>query len=101
MRVVKPSRIADFRAYPKARWGLSRWLELVEAHVWGSLQEMRRVFPTADGVVVESGRVVTVFNIGGNDYRLVTAIHYNTGIVYVMLFMTHAEYDKNAWKEQL
>jgi len=37
----------------------------------------------------------------GNDYRLITAIHYNTGMVYVMLFLTHAEYDKQAWKERL
>jgi mRNA interferase HigB len=102
MRVVKPSRIRGFQdAFPKAAAGLGRWLELVEQNNWGSIQQLRRVFPAADAVRVQSGRTVTVFNIGGNDYRLITAIHYNTRIVYTMLFLTHAEYDKAAWKERL
>jgi mRNA interferase HigB len=102
VRVVKPSRIREYQdAYPKASSSLGRWLELVEMHSWSNLQELRRVFRSADAVTVASGRTVTVFNIGGNDYRLITAIHYNTGVIYVMLFMTHAEYDKDAWKESL
>jgi mRNA interferase HigB len=102
MRVVKPARIRRFQdAHPRAAVGLGRWLELVEAHDWTSIQQVRRVFPAADAVVVKSRRTVTVFNIGGNDYRLITAIHYNTRIVYVMLFMTHAEYDKDTWKDRL
>ena len=102
MRIIKPSRVREFQvAHPRAATSLSRWLELVESHEWKSLQELRRVFPNADGVTVESGRTVTVFNITGNAYRLITAIHYNTGILYVMLFMTHAEYDKHSWKDHL
>ena len=73
----------------------------MERHDWTNIQQLRRVLPTADAVTVQSGRVVTVFNIGGNDYRLITAIHYNTRIVYTMLFLTHAKYDKEAWKEIL
>jgi mRNA interferase HigB len=42
--------------------------------------------------------VVTVFNIKGIRYRLVTAVHYNTRLVYVLRFLTHAEYDKDDWK---
>ncbi len=102
MRVVKPSRIREFQdAYPKARAPLGRWLELMEQNDWGSIQQLRRVFPAADAATVQSGRTVTIFNICGNDYRLITAIHYNTRLVYTMLFLTHAEYDKNAWKERL
>ncbi|MEI7766899.1 MAG: type II toxin-antitoxin system HigB family toxin [Phycisphaerae bacterium] len=102
MRVIKPSRIRDFQdMYPKAATGLARWLDLVEHNDWTSIQQLRRVFPSADAVTVPSGRTVTVFNIGGNDFRLITAIHYNSRIVYTMLFMTHAEYDKDAWKERL
>jgi mRNA interferase HigB len=58
-------------------------------------------FPHADQVTVASKRTVTVFNIGGNNYRLITAIHYNTKIVYILRFLTHAEYDKDAWKKAL
>jgi len=102
MRVIKSKRIREYQiAYPKATANLGRWLEQVETHDWANIQQLRRVFPSADSVTVASGRTVTIFNICRNDYRLITAIHYNTRIVYVLLFMTHADYDKNAWKETL
>lgn len=41
---------------------------------------------------------MTVFNIGGNKWRLVTVIHYNTERVYILPIMTHAEYSKGAWR---
>ena len=74
---------------------------MTEGAEWRSLEDVRRDFPTADGVSVKSGRVATVFNIRGNKYRLVTAIHYNRGVVYVMRFYTHAEYDRDRWKDTL
>ena len=52
-------------------------------------------------VAVASGRTVVVFNVRGNRYRLVTAIHYNRQIIYTLRFMTHAEYSKNRWKDTL
>lgn len=68
---------------------------------WRNLVDVRRAFPHADAVAVGSGRTVVVFNIAGNNYRLITAIHYNTQLVYALRFLTHAEYDKGAWKDQL
>jgi mRNA interferase HigB len=85
------------RPKPHFRRG-GRWPEKAR---WASLQDVRKDFATADGVTVDSGRVVTVFNISGNNFRLITAIHYNTGAVYVMRFYTHPEYDKGAWKKTL
>jgi mRNA interferase HigB len=52
------------------------------------------VFPHADQV----GKL-TVFNIGGNKYRLIAAILFNRGKVYVRHLLTHAEYDQGKWKE--
>jgi mRNA interferase HigB len=49
---------------------------------------------------VRSGNTVTVFNIGGNKWRLIAAIHYNTKIVYILSVMTHEEYDVDKWKEK-
>lgn len=54
-----------------------------------------------DGIVVASGRVVTVFNIRKNRYRLVTAIHYRGERVYLLRFYTHSDYDDGDWKDQL
>jgi mRNA interferase HigB len=52
-------------------------------------------------VRVASGNPVVVFNVCGNHFRLVCAIHYNNGKVFLLRFLTHAEYDKNRWKDEL
>jgi mRNA interferase HigB len=62
---------------------------------------VRRSFRSADEVTVASGRTVVIFNIGGNRFRLITAIHYNRGKVFELRFMTHAEYSKDRWKDDL
>jgi ribosomal protein L2 len=66
----------------------------MKCHNFTSLAEVRTVFPTADKV----GKF-TVFNIGGNKARLITALHYNRHKVYIRAVLTHAEYDQNRWKE--
>ena len=43
---------------------------------------------------------LTVFDIGGNKYRLIASIHYNVGQVYILDVLTHAEYDRNRWKRK-
>jgi mRNA interferase HigB len=102
MRIIKPATLKDWAVrHPDAAGGLEKWMTLVEEADWRNFIEMRAVFSSADEVTVESGRRVVVFNIGGNKYRLIAAVHYNTQIVYTMLFMTHAEYDKDKWKKVL
>ena len=59
-----------------------------------SFSELRLIFPSADQV----GKL-TVFNIGGNKVRLVTAIHYNRKKIYVRAVLTHTEYDENRWRK--
>jgi mRNA interferase HigB len=44
---------------------------------------------------------MTVFNICGNKYRLIAAIHYNRQRAYVLRLLRHAEYSKNLWKDRL
>ena len=52
-------------------------------------------------VLVVSGRSVVVFNIAHNRYRLITAVHFNTRIVFTLMILTHKEYDRDTWKAQL
>lgn len=65
---------------------------------WRSIGDVRRTYPHADAAAVASGAVVTIFNIKGNAYRLIIAIHYNSAIVFIRDFMTHAECGKGRWK---
>ena len=102
MRVIKPATVRYWmREHPKAKPGLEWWLETIRHGSWGSLADLRRTFPSAEAVRVASGRRVIVFNIGGNSYRLMAALHFNTGQAYALAFMTHSEYSKDRWKDTL
>ena len=77
------------------------WLKVARDADWKNLHQVRQAYRSADGVTVGSGHVVTVFNIGGNKYRLIVAINYRWAMVYVLRFLTHAEYNKDKWKAEL
>lgn len=87
--------------HPDAAESLAAWLKNASNATWRNLGEVRQMYPHSDPVGVGSGRTVVVFNIRGNRYRLVTAIHYNRQLIYTLKFMTHAEYSKNRWKDTL
>ena len=87
------------------RKALDQWLHVTESASWTNLMDVRRTFPSADGVVIKSSGsiqiVATVFNIKGNEYRLITAINYSAATVLVLEILTHAEYDKGQWKDRI
>ena len=87
--------------HARAASSLRQWVKVVTAVRWDSFAALRRTFPAADLVTVRSGKKVVVFNIGGNEFRLLTAVHFNTGMVFALRFLTHAEYSKDRWKETL
>jgi mRNA interferase HigB len=102
MRIIKRATLAAFwERNPQARSGLLYWHKLAAKARWTCLQDVRATFPHADGVPVASGRNVVVFNVAGNKYRLITAIHYNRQLAFTLMVLTHAEYDKEKWKETL
>ncbi len=102
MRIVKRATlVAYWRRNPQAEAGLLYWHRLARKARWTCLQDVRATFPHADAVSVASGRTVVVFNIGGNKYRLITAIHYNRQLAFTLMILTHAEYDRAGWKDVL
>jgi mRNA interferase HigB len=82
---------------PLRMW-LEAWVIRVAGADWTSIKDVRRDYPSADGVPLASGLVVTVFNVKGNEFRLLTWIDYPARIVEVLEVCTHAEYSKNLWK---
>lgn len=102
MRLITWRRLEQWGdEYPDVRTWLAAWGVAALVADWGSLDDVRTVYPHADEVVVESRKPVTIFNVKGNRYRMISAIHYNTACVYTMRFMTHAEYCKDRWKGTL
>jgi mRNA interferase HigB len=102
MRIIKTSALRKFwEAHPEAEASLRTWIGQTKAAQWRHFPDVRRTFSNADLVVVTSGRPVIVFNISHNRYRLIAAAHFNTRIVYTLMVLTHKEYDRDRWKEQL
>lgn len=102
MRIIKEPTLQHFAArFPQAAEWLEAWRKNIRAASWKNLVDVRRVYPSADAVKVESGRTVVIFNVCGNKYRLIVALHYRSGIVYTLRFLTHAEYSKDQWKSEL
>ena len=91
MRVITRTRLLEFaEKQPEADEPLDRWHRIMKRHNFKSFSELRQIYPSADKV----GKL-TLFNIGGNKYRLIVAIHYNRKIIYIRYILTHKEYDKN------
>jgi len=101
MRIITLKRlVASAAKHAALRPKVEFWYSVAKAARWRTLAETRASFRHADQVTVESGRTVTVFNLG-DAYRLITAIHYNKERIYILRVLTHAEYDKGTWKDTL
>ncbi len=95
MRVITRKRLHEFAdRHPDARPSLEHWFRLMKAGKFQDFSEPRGTFPHADLV----GPLV-VFNIGGIKARLIAAVHFNRGKIYIRGILTHGEYDKGGWKK--
>ena len=91
MRVIAVSHLRAFwERRAEAEQPLRAWVKAVGAARWKRPSDITTQFTTAS--VLKSRRVV--FNIKGNDYRLVVAVAYRFGAVYVKFIGTHGEYDR-------
>jgi mRNA interferase HigB len=95
MHVISRRKLREFwEVYPEAESALDAWYRAMKRGRFTDFVNLKQSFGSADYV-----NDLVVFNIGGNKYRLIAAMHYNTGEVYVRYVLTHAEYDKGNWKE--
>lgn len=95
MHIITRKRLLEFsEEHPEADQPLDRWYRIVKRMNFESFSDLRKTFPSADQV----GRL-TVFNIGGNKFRLITFIVYARRRIYIRDILTHKEYDKGKWKE--
>lgn len=93
MRVIAVSNLKAFWEIPQQRDSeepLKAWLEEAKKANWTTPQEIKDQYGSASFV----GNNRVVFNIKGNDYRLIVAIAYRLQVVYVKFIGTHTEYDK-------
>ena len=94
MRIISRSTLRKFwEKHSNAQPELLLWCDRISKAEFQTFNDLRQVFPSADLV----GNF-TVFNIAGNNYRLITYIDYEYQIIFIRAVLTHAEYDKENWK---
>lgn len=90
MRVIsRPALIEFAKIHPPAAGPLNEWFKKMQQATCQNLNELKQIFNSVDYV----GNDRYIFNIGGNNYRLLVMIHFRIGFVYIRGVFTHSEYD--------
>src|SRR5438045_8465498 len=84
--------VAFASSHPQSKKPLAVWEGIIKKSNYGSFNQIKLSFPSADYV----SHQYTIFNIGGNKYRLISEINYPAGVVLVKRIWTHAEYSMKA-----
>lgn len=91
MRIIARKTLREFwEKHPNGEQPLRAWYDKVKKADWKNPSDVKRDYRTAS--FIANNRVI--FNIKGNDYRLVTMIEYLRGVVYIRFVGTHQAYDK-------
>jgi mRNA interferase HigB len=91
MRIIAISTLRDFYTkHPDAQTPLQAWYALASRAQWKSPSDIKAAYRNAS--FTANNRVV--FNIKGNDYRLIVLVRYDKGLLFVKFVGTHAHYDK-------
>lgn len=93
MRIAGREKLDTFmRKHAAAKKPIESWLSMVERELWSCPQDIKNLYRSAD--FLSGNRVV--FNIGGNNFRLVVVVRYTATVVLIDRIGTHSEYSK--WK---
>lgn len=91
MKIVSHRKLVEFyRTHPNSKMSLEQWYQLTKQANWKCFADVRNDFSAVDGV----GNQRYIFNIKGNEYRLVVIIQFTRGYVYIRFVGKHSEYDK-------
>jgi len=91
MRIIALRALRDFwDAHPDAEIPLRSWYAAASRAAWRSPADVKAAYRNAS--FIANNRIV--FNVKGNDYRLVVAVHYNRGMMFIRFVGTHREYDR-------
>ena len=95
MRVISRRALRGFwENNPPAKDPLAAWFRVLESSDFAEFNAIKRTFGSADYLAP-----YTIFDVGGNKYRVITVIHYNRKRVYIRHVFTHQEYDR--WSDQM
>jgi mRNA interferase HigB len=97
MRLISKKNLQSaIEPYPDAQSAIESWYQLIKDNDWQSLEEVRNGYSRS----VDQVYGYTIFNIKGNQYRLIVQINYKTRIIFFKKNLAHAEYSKIKWNDQ-
>ena len=99
MHVISRKKLIQFVAEDPAREdaeaALDRWYRMTKRARWENFAELKADFGSAD-----QSRNLTIFDIKGNDYRLIVEVFFDSQVVLGREILTHREYDRGLWKQR-
>lgn len=91
MRIIAKKILRDYwEIHPDCEQQLKSWFQEASKTVWKNHNEMKKEYPSAS--ILPNNRVV--FNIKGNNYRLIVKVNYDYQMMWIRFIGTHQEYDK-------
>ena len=90
--ISKRGLMIESARHPETVTAIERFYNVVRKSQWNGLNDVRKTFPSADQV----GNVL-IFDILGNNYRLITTVDYRRQRIFVKALLTHREYDRKGW----
>jgi mRNA interferase HigB len=91
LRVIAKKTLRDFwTKHPDCEQQLKSWYRETEDATWKNMNQIKKFYPSAS--ILADNRIV--FNIKGNNYRLIAKVNFNYQMVWIRFIGTHAQYDK-------
>ena len=91
MRIFTEQALREYaEEHPDSKVALQEWVTIVKKSEWACFADIKKTFNSADSV----GNQHYVFNVKGNNYRLVVVVKFTVKFVYIRFIGTHADYDK-------
>lgn len=91
MRIFTEQALREYaEEHPDSKVALQEWVTIVKKSEWACFADIKKTFNSADSV----GNQHYVFNVKGNNYRLVVVVKFTVKFVYIRFIGTHKEYDK-------
>lgn len=96
MHIITQKRVWEAkRKHPESANALDGWYRIIKKNQFDNFSELKKSFNSVDKV----GNTY-IFNVGGNKLRIIANIHFTPQKIYIRQVLTHAEYDKNSWKQE-
>jgi mRNA interferase HigB len=94
MRIISEKQIRKFREkHPAAEILMREWIRVVTAAEWNTTADIRNPFNSADFYCN-----CVIFNVGGNNFRIIAKVAYRIKVVFIRFVLTHSEYDQKKWQ---